>query len=197
MWARVGERGPVAGAPLARVHRRRPTPKRGDVARTTPSSLTVRERQLLDETKRANLATLDEDEIGALLTRVRRVRDKEVSLHRAEQRERASTKRARGAAAAPPTRSAWKVEVFEEAVARVSSALARAARASAKELKAERLAAARSKQPTPRTGRTPEPTDDAAPAATQRGRKRAPIEKKVAASTQARGARRQAKRDTR
>jgi hypothetical protein len=157
----------------------------------------VRERQLLDETKRVNLATLDEDELGALLNRVRRVRDKEVTLHRAEQRERASTKRARGAAAAPPTRSAWKVEVFEEAVARVSSALAKAARATAKELKAERLAAARAKQPTPRTGRTPEPADAAAPATTPRSRRRAPIEKKAGASTLARGARAQAKRDTR
>ncbi len=167
------------------------------MARTTPSSLTTRERQLLDATARAHLSTLDEDELGALLTRVRRIRDKEVSLHRAEQRERASTKRSRGAAAAPLTRRAWKVEVFEEAVARVSSALAKAARASAKELKAQRLAAARATRPNPRSGRMPAASDEPAPATTRRSRARAPIEKKTAASTMARGARSQARSDSR
>jgi hypothetical protein len=167
------------------------------VARTTLPSLTAREQQLVAETEPGHLRTLDEDQLGELVGRVRRVRDKQVTLHRQEVRARTISKQARGAAA-QPSRAAWKAEVFEEAVARASAALARAARASAASLKAERLAAARGSAATPpSTARGVAATEPPPPRAVTRSRQARPIEKKAAASTAAAGARRQAKRDSR
>jgi hypothetical protein len=142
-------------------------------------------------------ARLDEDGLAELLGRVRRERDKAVQLYRREVGAQVSAEGARGAVGVAPRRSASKAEIFEQAPSRVSAALAKAARRSAADLRAERLAAARR----PRAGGAaakPRATKAATtgPAAPP-SRPRKPVEKKTAAGTKAAGARRQAARDAR
>jgi hypothetical protein len=163
--------------------------------KATPQSLTRSEQALIAETQPDRLAALDEDALLRLHARVRRARDKQVQLHRREVAAHISTAGARGAASVPPRRSASKAEVFEEALARVSTSVARAARASAAALRSERLVAARG------TSARPEAiAADAEAMTTPRRpavRRRAPVERKTVASSRAAGARRQAKRDAR
>ena len=97
-----------------------------------------------------------------------------------------------------------KAEAFEEALSRVSSRVAVLARQSAAELRAARLAAARAVKEGQRPGLPPE-------AASAEGRQgpaltgepigdralRSPASARTRASTRARGARQQAKRDSR
>lgn len=156
--------------------------------------LTDAEVQLIEETKPVSLAELDEDALGELHNRVRRASSKYRKLHRRQASAQVRSDRGRGKAAAKNPRSAVKAEVFEDALARVSRSLSKAAKASAAELKAERLAAAKTGSAAPRkpvapgqgtgSGRTP-------------AKKRSPAAKKKNASTLAAGARRQAKRDAR
>lgn len=166
------------------------------MAKATPLSLSNSERGLLAETERDELAKLDEDELIALLGRVRRARDKFVGQHRREVAGQVSAKGARGKASVPPRRSAGKAEIFETALARVSTSLAAAARRSAKELKDERLAQAAG-APKPPTAKKAAPKRKPAPKGSTKSPARSPREKKVAASTRAKGARRQATRDAR
>ena len=162
------------------------------MATATPHSLTRSEWKLVDETRRDNLQTLDEDELVVLHGRVRRARDKHVQLHRREVGAAVGRKGARGTASGAPRRSASKAEIFEDALARVSAALAKAARESAAQLRAERLAAARksgrapAKKAAPRTPRKKSPATSRAVGARKPG-----AHDKAAAQ----GARRQAKRD--
>jgi hypothetical protein len=156
------------------------------------------ERTLLAETQSERLRALDEEALIELHARVRRARDRFVQLHRREVAEQIGAARARGTASVAPRRSASKAEIFEDALARVSSSLARAARATAASLRTERLAAARSttrpattEEPTPMSPKTK--TKSAAP----RARNKQPIERKATASSRASTARRQAKRDAR
>ena len=169
--------------------------------RATLSSLSESERDLVVATEPSTLRTLDEDALIALHQRVRGARNKYVQLHRREVADQVSVKGARGMANIAPRRSASKAEVFEEVLARVSTALARSARQSAAELRAERLAAARDASSsgsarrstaTGATKKTPSNTPTAA-----RSRARRPVERKTVAAAQADGARRQAKSDAR
>ncbi|HEY6746129.1 MAG TPA: hypothetical protein VI357_10470, partial [Mycobacteriales bacterium] len=100
------------------------------------------------------LAGLTEDELIELHTRVRRARNKYTGQYRRRAAARVPEAGARGAARPANRRAADRAEVFEAALARVSTALARAARQSAAELKAERLAAARAARsgPAPAAG---------------------------------------------
>jgi hypothetical protein len=165
------------------------------MANATPQSLTEPEWLLVRETRRDNLKTLDEDGLVELHGRVRRARDKHVKVHRRQGARQVGAKGARTATVAP-RRSASKAEIFEDALARVSAALAKAARQSAAELRAERLAAARRAPSTPPTkGRSS--TKKGAPKSRSAARSKRPVEKKTAASTKAQGARRQAARDAR
>ncbi|MGI9645210.1 MAG: hypothetical protein ACR2O6_07870 [Ilumatobacteraceae bacterium] len=112
----------------------------------TPSQLrlfTTKEQTLLVSTETDRLADLDEDELGDLLTRVRRLRNNCSDLHRTQGRQSVAAAGKRYAATSSNERSARKVEVAEDAVSRIAHHLSRAARANANELKAERLAAAR------------------------------------------------------
>jgi hypothetical protein len=102
--------------------------------------MTAGELDVLQQARPARLAELDEDALAQLLQRVRRASSKYRTLHR--RRASASVRRSGRGAEAYDERTAAKAEVFEAALARVSTALARAARASARELKEERLAAA-------------------------------------------------------
>ena len=163
--------------------------------------LTDGEVSLIEETKPKNLAELDEDELVELHGRVRRARSKYSKLHRREAAAQVRSDRARAKASTKNVRSAVKAEVFEDALARVSRALAAAAKASAAELKAERLAMATagSSGPEVTAASTPRPARKKAAA---RGKgsvasTRTPATRKKVASTRATGARRQAKRDSR
>lgn len=164
------------------------------MAKATEKSLTVRERELMMETHRDHLRTLSEDDLASLLVRVRKARDKFVQLHRREVAQHVDEAGARGVASKPPRRSASKAELFEDALARVSSALAKAARESAKALRAERLAMAAG-QPVP--GSEPTPRAEPAVKAGRPKATRTPATQKEMASHRAQGARRQAKRDSR
>jgi hypothetical protein len=161
------------------------------------------ERLMVAETEPAQLAALDEDAAIELEARIRRARNKYVSLYRRGASAAVVEHGGRGKARPENTLAAMKAEAFEEALARVSRRVAVLARQAAAELRAERLAAARATKPGRGPGArgaaqspvrkgpavTGEPTGDRA--------LRSPRTEKQRASTLASGARRQAKRDSR
>jgi hypothetical protein len=155
------------------------------------------EQTLLVQTDRARLAALSEDELDDLFTRVRRARTKYTKLYRRQSADLVAAKSSRAGTATSNQRTKRKAEILEDALARVATALGAAARATAKELKAERLASAGAAKGSPRmqgsAGSTPIPTsanDGKAP----RGRS---TSKARQASRTSSGARNQAKRDSR
>jgi hypothetical protein len=153
------------------------------------------ERVVLLETEKPGLESLEEDDLIALHTRVRRARDKHVKLYRRQASARVADAGGRGAARPANLRSLEKAELFEDALARVSRQLAVVARRSAAELKAERLAAAKAmrssgpKKPPP----SPAPPVRQAP----RAERPSPASLKQRAGAQAVGARKQVRRDSR
>lgn len=157
-------------------------------------SLREDELLLVRETEPAAMEELDEDALLELHTRVRRARTKYTKLYRRQAAARVSDVGGRGKARPQNRRNAEKAEVFEEALARVSKRVDVVARRAAAELKAERLAAAR-------TGSTGPATAPGARAGTgtsqvvPRGKTTGGLKRD--ASSQAQGARRQAKRDSR
>ena len=161
------------------------------------NSLNETERGLIRETEVARMKPLDEDALVELHTRIRRTRNKYAKLYRRGASARVAEVGGRGAARPKNRRNAGKAEVFEDALARVSRRLAAVARQSAADLKAERIALARSDGSTSGPGRQSSKgnrVDDGRPAT--KGKK-SPARKKREASTLAAGARRQAKRDKR
>ncbi|GAA4202721.1 hypothetical protein [Actinocatenispora rupis] len=164
-------------------------------AKALLNSLTEAESALLRETERDRIAGLDEDALIELHQRIRRARDKFVSQYRRTAAERVEKYAARGTARPKNRRNADKAELFEDALARVSRALAAAARRSATALRTERLAAARSVRHSgpARTAPAPRPSR-ARPQRTDR-RPTQPVLRKQRASTRAKGARRQARKD--
>jgi len=151
---------------------------------------------LVLETDRAAMEGLDEEALIDLHGRVRRARAKYVQLYRREASAKVTDSRGRGTAYGRSERNREVAEVFEGALARVSRRLAVAAAAAERELRAERIAAARAGSTGPAI-----PAEGSKGAATAAGR-RAPHEKttgalKRDASSRAAGARRQAKRDAR
>ncbi len=159
-------------------------------------SLTKKERRLVAETERDAMADLDEDQLLELHTRIRRARTKYVHLYRRPASAQVAAKGGRGHAFATNQRNRDKAEVFEVALARVSRRVDVAAKQAAAELRAERLAAAGKNR------RSGPPTAGVAPGPDQTATRRHTASKttggkKKDASTQAKGARRQAKRDSR
>ncbi|SOD71502.1 hypothetical protein SAMN05892883_1017 [Jatrophihabitans sp. GAS493] len=154
------------------------------------------ELAVVRETESSVLSAMNEDELVDLHTRVRRARTKYVGQYRRAAAERVAGAGGRGKARPANRRAADKAEIFEAALAKVSTALAKAARSSAAELKAERLAAARAARGTPATP----PAKSTGPSA-MKSVKRRPAKssgrKKRDASSIAAGARRQAARDAR
>ncbi|MFI0371187.1 hypothetical protein ACH35V_25270 [Actinomadura sp. 1N219] len=162
------------------------------------NSLNEDEKALVRETGSGELAGMEEDGLVDLHTRIRRARDKYSKLYRRTASERVGKYGGRGKARPKNVRNAGKAEVFEDALARVSWYLARAARRSAAELKAERIEAARSGGSVPPGAGPPE----AAPRTSQTTARRRPTSADPAlsrrhAATRAKGARRQARRDSR
>jgi len=160
-----------------------------------PQGMSDVELMILRETEPSELGGLDEDGLLDLHTRVRRARNKHVGQYRRGAGTKVQTARARGAAYTRSQRARDKAEVFEIALARVSTALAKAARLSAAELKAERLAAARSDGTGPVPAQRPE--DSQPPPTAERASAKSPARLKREASSLAEGARRQARRDAR
>ncbi|MGH3197219.1 MAG: hypothetical protein ACRDNT_15070 [Streptosporangiaceae bacterium] len=161
------------------------------------------ERLLVAQTEPTELAALDEDAAIEFEARIRRARNKYVSQYRRGASARVAEQGGRGMARPQNTQAAMKAEAFEEALSRVSRRVAVLARQAAQKLRAERLEAARAG----RQGQGPG-ARQAAPAATRKGPAvtgeptgdralRSPATEKRRASTQAVGARRQAKRDSR
>lgn len=167
--------------------------------KATLSLLSEPERLLVVQTEPAALRTLDEDEAGELLLRVRRARNKHTTSYRRQAAARVTAKRSRGAATGSDNKTARKAEIFEGALARVSSHLARLAKAAAAALRAERLAAAKATRASGAPGTSGRRSAAAAATGGRNAapRVRRPVESKQVASTRAAGARRQARRDSR
>jgi len=161
------------------------------------------ERLLVDQTGRAELASLDEDAAIELEAQIRRARNKYVGQYRRAASAAVPEHGGRGKARPENTRAALKAESFEQALSRASSRVAALARQSAAKLRGQRIAAARAAK----QGQVPGARGAAAAAATRgpvvtgaptRDRAlRSPAMAKRRASTRAADARRQAKRDSR
>ena len=171
---------------------------------STRKLLNEADQTLILDTERRQLDELDEDELIDLHARVRRARNKYTKLYRRQASAQVVADSGRGAASKKNQRTRAKAEVFEDALATVSRRLARVARASAAELKAERLAAARGRTPKrARSGRRSSGGSKAGrPGADPRSRRgdaqlRSPAKERATASTRARGKRKQAARDAR
>lgn len=162
------------------------------------------ERLLVAETEPAQLVALGEDEAVELQARIRRARNKYSGLYRRGASARVADKGGRGRARPANERAAMKAEAFEEALSRISRRVAVLARQAATRLRRERIEVARAAKhskgpkadgPTPlaRAARTlPYTAGRAGDRAL-----RSPATEKRRASTQAAGARRRAKRDSR
>jgi hypothetical protein len=162
------------------------------------SLFSTKEQELLVSSEPKRLVDLDEDELGDLLTRVRRARGKYVDLHR---RQSAATIRAAGkrsAAGGSNERTARKAEIFEDAVSRVARYLSQAARASASALKEERLAAAGAVSSPASSGTKRAPAQRRKPASAASSKKAQPIiEPARKGATSARNKRTQTGKDSR
>lgn len=158
----------------------------------------AKEQSLLVATESARLADLSEDELGDLLTLVRRARNKYTKLYRRQSADLVAASSSRQGTATSNQRTKRKAEIFEDALARVAQSLAAAARATAKELKRERLDAARAAKGTPAVAQTGSPgAATSAPAGVSRKAKGPNTSPSRRASTKATGARAQATRDSR
>ena len=164
--------------------------------KATWAMLNEAEKELLRHAERSALARLDEDGLIDLHTRIRRARSKYATLYRRRASAQVKEDADRAKAHAQHARTAAKAEAFEDALARVSHALGKAARARAVELRAERLDAAR---PTASRPRPTSPTRRARPSGTRAGttQLRTPIRERATAAARARTRRRQAVRDAR
>ncbi|HYN33285.1 MAG TPA: hypothetical protein VES40_11720 [Ilumatobacteraceae bacterium] len=158
----------------------------------------AKEQTLLVATESARLGGLSEDELDELLTLVRRARNKYTKLYRRQSAELVVASSSRRGTSTSNQRTKRKAEIFEDALARVARSLAAAASATAKELKRERLDAARAAKGTPAIAQVGSHGSSApSPAGTQRKAKGPNTSRSQQASTKAKGARKQAKRDSR
>ena len=159
------------------------------------------ERLLVDETEPAALALLDEDAAIALHARIQRARNKYLGQYRRQASARVPAKGGRGIARPKNRTAAMKAEAFEEALSRVSRRVSVLARASAAELRAERLEAAaaakRAGAPAKKAASAPTKGRTVAPKRTGDRSVRSAASENRRAGTLAKGQRRQAKRDSR
>ena len=158
-------------------------------------SLNSAQLDLLRETEPARMAELDEDDLLRLHSRIRRARNKYTKNYRRRASKRVDELGARGASRPKNRRAADKAEVFEDALARVSHQVDIVARAAAQALKEERLAAVAA-QRSSGPGKDGGGRQSAGTEVRRTARKTTGGVKRDA-SSQAAGARRQAKRDSR
>lgn len=154
------------------------------------------ELDLVREIEPERMAELDEDGLLALHKRVRRARNKHVNNYRRRGAKNVAAGGARGPAAVGGAKERHRAEAFEEALSRVSARLAFVAHEEAEKLKTERLERARAGR-----GTGPESSGSSDGAVSGPGRDREHRKStgglKKDKSSQAKGARRQAKRDAR
>lgn len=155
------------------------------------------EQALLRETEAGELDGLDEDDLLDLHTRVRRARTKYSKLYRRRASAQVSKDARRSGAHPKHARTAVKAEIFEDALARVSRHLARAAKESAALLKAERLEAARKGKGTPDRGQGPKKGKGGGKGSDAKAKRRTPVSKRASASARASTRRKEAARDSR
>jgi len=86
-------------------------------------NLTAQENSLIEETAPHALERLSEESLKDLQSRLRKAREKNFSLLRRQGAARVQAEGARGAAEPANERRSEKVEVFDEALARVSARL--------------------------------------------------------------------------
>ncbi|HET7902906.1 MAG TPA: hypothetical protein VFL59_17095, partial [Candidatus Nanopelagicales bacterium] len=127
--------------------------------------LTDTERLLVAQTDKASLAAMDEDALADLHDKIRRARNKASGQYRRGASSRVKDVGGRGKAHAQNQRARDRAEVYEVALAAVSTALAAAARRSAAELKADRIASARAGKPVKAAATSTTAKRAAAPAA--------------------------------
>jgi hypothetical protein len=169
---------------------------------TLMAVLSDSERLLVAETEPAALAGLDEDAAVALETRIRRARNKYTGQYRRMAAGRVPEQGGRGMARPMNKRAALKAEAFEDALARVSRRVSVLSRQTARELRRERIAAARGDRSRPGpagSSGAKGPATVTVPKQSQAADRsfRTPATEKRRATTKARGARAQAKRDSR
>ena len=164
------------------------------------------EKALLRAAAPGELDALDEDALATLHDRIRRARSKYSKLYRRRAAAEVSSAGARSKGHDRHARTLVKAEAFEEALADVSRALAKAAQASATALRKERIAAAQavkgggSSAPKPGSKSKPASKEKATAAKTTGkapAKGRTPASTKRSASTKAATKRRQAARDGR
>jgi len=156
------------------------------------------EKALLRETDKDALAGLDEDTLLDLHTRVRRARTKYSKLYRRRAGAAVGKDRTRAGAHPKNARTAAKAEAFEDALARVSRSLARAARASADALRTERLGQAKKAKDLPK--KSPKKRSGGSSSAKKassgtRAPRKTPASKRARAAARSTQKRSQAKRD--
>lgn len=153
------------------------------------------EQDLVREIEPDRMAELDEDGLLALHKRIRRARNKHVTNYRRKAAANIADAGGRGAARHKGAKSRLRAEAFEEALALVSARLADRAHQEAEQLKAERLALAKAGKS---SGPASKQTGGSKVAAAGRARSHEKTSGGVKrdASSQAQGARRQAKRDS-
>jgi len=188
---------------------RRPTEEVVIMDKRIWGMLNSTEQALLRDAEPKALDDLDEDELCELHDRIRRARNKYSKLYRRRAAAEVKSAGARAKGHARHARTAAKAEAFEDALARVSRHLARAAKASAAELRAERLAAAgRAKSAKPKRGskagtkagkgKKAGAAEGKAPGKGRQPRAtKTPMSKKANASTRARNKRTQVRGDRR
>lgn len=86
-------------------------------------NLTPQENSLIDESHPEALARMDEKSLKELLSRLRQAREKNFSLLRRQGAARVEAEGGRGAAQPANEKRGEKVDVFDEALARVSERL--------------------------------------------------------------------------
>ena len=165
---------------------------------TLRSMLNDTEKGLLRAAEPKALKRLDEDDLAQLHDRIRRARNKYSKLYRRRAGAQVKSDRSRKQASSAHAKAARKAEGFEDALARVSDALASAAAKAAAELKAERLAAA-NRKPVPSAGSTSKKSGSKKSGSKGRAaaKKKTPATKKKQASTKSSNKRNQAARDRR
>lgn len=165
------------------------------------SLFSAKEQTLLVATEAARLKDMTEDELDVLLTMVRRERNKYSKLYRRQSSALVEAKSSRAGTSTSNQRTRRKAEIFEDTLARVARALSVAARASANELKRERLQAASDAKGNPRAKSSGRPSASASTGVSTRERGRAAkggaATPSRRASSKAQGARRQARSDSR
>ena len=113
---------------------------------TIVKTLSKGEQSLIMDTRPRKLEGASEDALLDLHARVRRGRNKYSKLYRQGARSQVKADRSRGAASKKSRGDAQRAEVFEDALARVSDRLSKAARKSATKLRKQRLAAAKAQK---------------------------------------------------